>query len=126
MSASVFFLFCGSPVFCGEGGGGGAFPEVVGGEAFGGFLSAGGWVWLRHVRAGEGWGGLGGLLLGNAVQGAAFFDEIEAVDGDDFTIGEKLADHAGGAVVIAVLTEGGDEDGVVCDEEVHVGCGEDG
>ena len=37
-----------------------------------------------------------------------------------------LGDDAEGAVVVFPLAEGGDEDGVVEDEEIHVGGGEDG
>ncbi len=62
----------------------------------------------------------GGLLLGDAVEGAALLDEIEAIDGDDLAAWEKLADEPEGAVIIAGLPEGGDEDGVVNDEKIDV------
>lgn len=69
---------------------------------------------------------LRGLLLGDAVEGAAFLDEVEAVDGDDLAVGELLGDDAEGADVVFPLAEGGDEDGVVEDEEIDVGGGENG
>ncbi len=66
------------------------------------------------------------LLLGDAVQRAAFLDEVEAVDGDDLAGRKLLGDDAEGAVVVFPLAESGDEDGVVEDEEIHVGGGKDG
>lgn len=69
---------------------------------------------------------LRGLLLRDAMQRAAFLDEVEAVDRDDLAGGELFGDDAEGTVVVFPLAEGGDEDGVVEDEEIHVGGGEDG
>lgn len=60
------------------------------------------------------------------MEGAAFFDEVEAVDAGDFSIWEKFAENAEGAVVVAGLAEGGDEEAVVYDEKVHVRGGQDG
>jgi hypothetical protein len=65
------------------------------------------------------------LLLRDAVKRAAFLDEVEAVDGDDFSVGKLLGDDAEGTVVVFPLAEGGDEDGVVEDEEIYVGGGKD-
>lgn len=64
--------------------------------------------------------------MGDAVEGSAFLDEVEAIDGDDFTVGKLLGDDAESAVVVFGLAKGGDEKRVVENEEVHVGGGEDG
>ena len=60
------------------------------------------------------------------MQGAAFFDQIEAVDAFDFAVGEELADHTEGSVVVSGLTEGRNQHAAVEDDEVDVGRGEDG
>lgn len=57
---------------------------------------------------------------------AAFFDQVEAVDAGDGAVGKKLTENAEGAVVVAGLAEGGYEEAVVYDEEIHVGSGQDG
>ena len=75
----------------------------------------------RHWRS-----PLRGLLLGDAVEGAAFLDEVEAVDGDDLAIRKLLGDDADGTTVVFRLAEGRDENGMVKDEEIDVGGGEDG
>lgn len=66
------------------------------------------------------------LLLGNAMQGSALLNEIEAVDSDDFPIGEKLADDSQSAFVIFRLPESRDENSVVEDEKIHIGRRQDG
>lgn len=48
---------------------------------------------------------LGGLLLRDAVQRAAFLDEIEAIDAYHLAVAEELAQHAEGAVVVLLLAE---------------------
>lgn len=51
------------------------------------------------------------LLLGNTVKGSAFLNEVKAVDRDDLTVGEKLADDTEGTLVIFGLTESRDNYG---------------
>ena len=60
------------------------------------------------------------------MESPAFLDEVEAIDGENLAAGELLGHDAEGAVVVFPLAEGGDEDGVVEYEEIHVGGGEDG
>ena len=55
------------------------------------------------------------------MQRATLLNQVEAVDGCYFAIGEQFADDAEGAVVVFGLAEGGDEHAVVDDEEVDVG-----
>ena len=55
------------------------------------------------------------LLLGNAVERAAFLDEVEAVDRDYFAVGEVFGNDAEGLFVVFRLAEGGDKDGVIDD-----------
>ena len=54
------------------------------------------------------------------MEGAAFLDEVEAVDGDDLAVRELLGDDAEAAVIVFPLAEGWNEDGVVEDEEIDV------
>ena len=45
------------------------------------------------------------LLLRNAMQRAAFLNQIEAIDRNDFPAREKLSDDSQGAVIVFPLTE---------------------
>jgi hypothetical protein len=63
------------------------------------------------------------LLLGHAVEGAEAPDEIAAVDGDDWAVGDELFEDFEGEGVVGVV-EDGDEDAGVGDVEVGVGGGE--
>ncbi len=47
------------------------------------------------------------LLLGDAMQSAAFLHELEAINTRHFSVWEYLADHADGTIVILRLAEGG-------------------
>ena len=60
------------------------------------------------------------LLLGNAMQGAAFLNEVEAVDGDDVAVREKFADDTESTVVIFGLVERWNQHGMVENEEIDV------
>jgi hypothetical protein len=40
------------------------------------------------------------LLLGNTVKGSTFLNKVQAIDGNDLAIREKLTDDAEGALVI--------------------------
>lgn len=44
------------------------------------------------------------------MQGAAFLNEVEAVDGDDLAAWELFCDDAEGTVVVVPLAEGRNED----------------
>src|SRR5579859_3617893 len=65
----------------------------------------------------------GGLLLGEAVEGAQAPDQVDGVDADDFARGEAGGDDVEGVAVVRVV-EGGDEDERVGDVEVGVAGGE--
>lgn len=54
------------------------------------------------------------------MQGSAFLDEVEAIDGDDLAVGKKFADDTEGTLVIFRLAESRDQNGVVENEEVDV------
>ncbi len=54
------------------------------------------------------------------MQGSAFLDEIEAIDGNDLAVGEKFADDTEGALVIFRLAESRDQHCVIEDEEIDV------
>lgn len=54
------------------------------------------------------------------MEGAAFLDEVEAIDGDDFPVGKLFGDDGEGLLIVGGLAEGWDEDGVVYDQEVDV------
>ena len=54
------------------------------------------------------------------MQGSAFLDEVQAVNGDDLAVGEKFADDTEGALVIFRLAESRHQHGVVEDEEIDV------
>jgi hypothetical protein len=55
------------------------------------------------------------FLHGEAVDGAAFPDDVAAVDGDDFAVGKEFVQKVEGVFVASGLAVGGDEDGLVED-----------
>ncbi len=58
------------------------------------------------------------LLLRNAVECAAFLDELETIDAGDLTAGEKLTNHAERAVVVFVLPKCRHQHAAIHDEKL--------
>jgi len=57
-------------------------------------------------------------MLGHAVEGAAFFDEVGAVDADDLSGGETVADYFERGGVVFRLVVSRHEDGSIEHDEV--------
>lgn len=64
----------------------------------------------------------GGHLLADAVEAAAFFDEVEAVNAYDLTVGKKASDE-GESRLIVFLGKSRNEDSPLDDEEIDVAGG---